>query len=218
MQAQPTDSTHLSYAPSPSIAPVSDPVQFKSQFIDCMEMYADVAIVAEYLDHHADWFGRCAEPMTVEPVGKTGYVLVIGRFGSLGFELEPKIGLDLLPGDAGVYRIETIPVPNYTPQGYDVDFKAAMELVEHDRIDDDEYLDAPLRMTRVQWQLDLTVSIQFPKFIQALPTQLVHGTGEKLLKQIVRQVSRRLTHKVQEDFHTTRNLVMPKQARKWFFQ
>jgi Protein of unknown function (DUF1997) len=218
MQAQPTDPTNSSYAPPLSIAPVSDPVQFKSQYIDCMEMYADAAIVAEYLDHHSQWFGRCAEPMTVEPVGSTGYVLVIGRYGSFGFELEPKIGLNLLPGDENVYRIETIPVPNYTPQGYDVDFKAAMELVEHDRSLDDDDGDAPLRMTRVQWQLDLTVSIQFPKFIQALPANLIHGTGETLLKQIVRQVSRRLTHKVQEDFHTSRNLVMPKQARKWFFQ
>ena len=217
MQAQPTNSSHPSQAPSASIAPVSDPVQFKSQFVDCMEMYADAEMVAAYLDDHATWFGRCAEPMTVEPVGSTGYILVVGRFGSMGFELEPKIGLNLLPGDAGVYRIETIEIPHDVPQGYDVDFRAAMELVEHDRIDA-ETSDAPLRLTRVQWQLDLTVSIQFPKFIQALPSNLIHGTGEKLLKQIVRQVSRRLTHKVQEDFHTSRNLVMPKQARKWFFQ
>ena len=60
MQAQTTDSATPSYAPSASIVPVSDPVQFKSQFIDFMEMYADAAVVADYLDHHADWFGRCA--------------------------------------------------------------------------------------------------------------------------------------------------------------
>jgi Protein of unknown function (DUF1997) len=217
MQAQPTHSGYSSNCePSLSLEPVNDVVQFKSRFVDCMEMYADAAMVAEYLDHHSEWFRRCAEPMTVEPVGKTGYILAIGRYGSLGFELEPKIGLNLLPGDAGVYRIETIPVPDYAPQGYDVDFKAAMELVEHDRTDQDT--DAPDRMTRVQWDLDLTVSIQFPKFIQALPSNLVLGTGEQLLKQIVRQVSRRLTHKVQEDFHSSRNLVFPKQSRKWFFQ
>jgi hypothetical protein len=91
-----------------------------------------------------------------------------------------------------------------------------MELVEHDRTDRDE--NAPDRLTRVQWDLDLTVSIQFPKFIQSLPPNLVLGTGEQLLKQIVRQVSRRLTHKVQEDFHTTRNLTFPKHSHKWFFQ
>ena len=217
MQAQPTNSVFpQTHEPSTSLAPVSDVVQFKTHFVDFMEMYAPSALVAEYLDQHSEWFRRCAEPMTVEPVGETGYVLVVGRYGAMGFDLEPKIGLNLLPGDQGVYRIETIPVPNYAPQGYDVDFKAAMELVEHDRTDRDN--NAPDRLTRVQWDLDLTVSIQFPKFIQSLPSNLVLGTGEQLLKQIVRQVSRRLTHKVQEDFHTTRNLTFPKQSRKWFFQ
>ncbi len=217
MQAQPTNSVFSqTHEPSTSLATVSDVVQFTTHFVDFMEMYAPSALVAEYLDQHSEWFHRCAEPMTVEPVGDTGYVLVVGRYGAMGFELEPKIGLNLLPGDHGVYRIETIPVPNYAPQGYDVDFKAAMELVEHDPTDRDN--DAPDRLTRVQWDLDLTVSIQFPKFIQSLPSNLVLGTGEQLLKQIVRQVSRRLTHKVQQDFHTTRNLTFPNQSRKWFFQ
>ena len=216
MQAQPTNSVFpQTHEPSTSLATVSDVVQFTTHFVDFMEMYAPSALVAEYLDQHSEWFHRCAEPMTVEPVGETGYMLVVGRYGAMGFELEPKIGLNLLPGDHGVYRIETIPVPNYASQGYDVDFKAAMELVEHDRTDGDD--NAPDRLTRVQWNLDLTVSIQFPKFIQALPPNLVLGTGEQLLKQIVRQVSRRLTHKVQEDFHTTRNLTFPKQSPKWFF-
>lgn len=215
MQVQPTHSSYA--APSTSFVPVNEPVRFYSQFIDFMEMYADAETVAAYLDQHSEWFRRCAAPMQVAPIGTTGYVLMVGKYGSLGFELEPKIGLDLLPGAAGVYRIETIPVPDYTPQGYDVDFKAAMELVEHDRSVDDD-AEVPNRLTRVQWQLDLVVSIQFPKFIQALPTNLVHSTGETLLRQIVRQVSRRLTHKVQEDFHSTRNLTLPKQARKWFFQ
>lgn len=210
-------------APEICVDSVSQPVtKFQSQFVDCMEMYTDAATVARYLDHHEEWFRRCALPMVAEPLGATGYVIVIGKFGSMGFEIEPKIGLNLLPSDAGVYRIETLPVPNYTPVGYDVDFRAAMELVEHALTDaDGEFegnADRPNRITRVQWQLDLTVSIHFPKFIQALPNTLVQGTGDQLLKQIVRQMSRRLMHKVQEDFHGSNRLPMPKQHRKWFFQ
>ncbi|MBV8885364.1 MAG: DUF1997 domain-containing protein, partial [Chroococcidiopsidaceae cyanobacterium CP_BM_RX_35] len=39
-----------------------------------------------------------------------------------------------------------------------------------------------------------------------LPNSLIQNTGDRLLHQIVKQVSRRLTYKVQEDFHKSRNL------------
>lgn len=178
-------------------------------------MNADACTVAEYLDAHPIWFRRCAQPMKVEPIGQTGYALVIGQFGSFGYEVEPKVGLDLLPQDKGVYRIETIPVPGYEPGGYDVDFQAAMRLVEARP----EAVDLPVsKITRVQWQLDLTVTIQFPRFIHTLPKALIQSTGDRLLHQIVRQVSSRLTHKVQTDFHSSLGLTLPKRTRKWFFQ
>jgi hypothetical protein len=192
--------------------PVSSATRFRNHFVDSMEMYADAPTVAAYLDDHADWFHRCALPMRAEPLGNNGYVLTIGKFGNLGYEIEPKIGLHLLPGEHegghDIYRIETIEVPDYTPPGYVVDFRAAMELVEQE-----PDADRPA-LTHVQWQLDLTVDIQFPKFIQALPVGLVQRTGEIMLEQIVRQASRRLTHKVQEDFHSTRKIEMPKKG--WF--
>lgn len=189
-----------------------EPTQFRSHFVDCMEMSSDMHTVAEYLDAHSVWFRSCAQPMVVEPLGDNGYALVIGRFGSHGYQIEPKIGLHLLPQDHGVYRIETIPIPGYTTPGYDVDFRAAMELVEMGA----EAL--PTKTTRVEWQLDLTVSIQFPRFIHALPKNLVQSTGDRLLRQIVRQVSNRLTRKVLEDFHKTHGLPIPKPAKRWFFQ
>jgi len=60
------------------------------------------------------------------------------------------------------------------------------------------------------------VMVQFPRFIHALPMSLIETTGDRLLNQIVRQVSRRLTHKVQEDFHTSANLPFPKKHRKFW--
>ena len=109
---------------------VQQPTAFYSRFEDSMEMNGDRQMVAEYLDLHQEWFRRCAQPMQVEPIGKNGYTLSIGRFGSFGYELEPKISLDLKPAEEGVYRIETIAAPNYVPAGYDVNFQAVMELVE----------------------------------------------------------------------------------------
>jgi Protein of unknown function (DUF1997) len=198
----------------------SEPVCFHGSFASCMEMYADAATVARYLDAHRAWFPRCAQPMATESIGETGYALTIGKFGSFGYEVEPKVGLNLLPADQAVYRIQTIAVPNYTPPGYDVDFKAALQLIE--TAPDSELLSAfkkakavaPERVTRVEWELDLQVLIQFPRFIHALPMSLIETTGDRVLNQIVRQVSRRLTHKVQEDFHSSTHLPFPKRHRK----
>ncbi|WP_088893353.1 DUF1997 domain-containing protein [Leptolyngbya ohadii] len=185
----------------------AEPTRFHGTFASSMEMYADARTVAQYLDGHREWFPRCAQPMKSEPIGETGYALTIGRFGAFGYDVEPKIGLDLLPEQQGIYRIATVAVPGYEPPGYDVDFQAALQLIE---IEPDRSLfsakersQLPDRITHVEWELDLQVFLQFPRFIHALPKSIVQSTGDRLLNQIVRQVSRRLTQKVQEDFHTT---------------
>jgi hypothetical protein len=61
----------------------------------------------------------------------------------------------------------------------------------------------------VKWELDLVVDLHFPRFIQRLPYSLIQSTGDRILNQIVRQVSRRLTHTVQKDFHQSLNIPFP---------
>lgn len=185
--------------------------RFHGRYNDRMEMYATAETVAEYLNNHASWFSRCADPMKVEPLGKNGYALVIGRFGSFGYEVEPKIGLELLPPEEGVYRICTIPIPDYHAPGYDVDYRAALQLQENV---ENNCSTCCREMTQVEWELDLSVYIHFPKFIQRIPKSLVLSTGERLLNQVVRQVSRRLTRKVQEDFHQSLGIPFPAHPKK----
>ncbi|HEY9694036.1 MAG TPA: DUF1997 domain-containing protein [Oculatellaceae cyanobacterium] len=196
------------------VASSIEPMRFSSQFVDCMEMYADAVTVAKYLDAHQGWFCRCAHPMTAEPLGDNGYALTIGRFGSFGYQVEPKIGLHLLPQEQGVYPIRTIPVPGYVAPGYEVDFNAAMHLVEvpNDRFNKKANL--PAVITRVEWELDLSVYIQFPKFIYKLPKSVLQTTGDRVLREIVRQVSRRLTPKVQEDFHASLGIPFSPKSKK----
>ncbi|AFY31455.1 DUF1997 domain-containing protein [Calothrix sp. PCC 7507] len=177
--------------------------KFYGRYEDYMEMYAPAQTVAEYLNGHASWFSRCAEPMKVQPLGENGYALIIGKFGSFGYEVEPKVGLELLPPESGIYRIRTIPVPDYHPPGYDVDYRASLQLSE-----------SAGEVTRVEWELDLEVHLHFPRFIQRLPKSLIQSTGDRLLNQIVRQVSRRLTRKVQEDFHQSLRLPFPASFKK----
>jgi Protein of unknown function (DUF1997) len=177
------------------------PFCFSYRFTDKMLMGADVKTVSKYLDAHQGWFTRCALPMTVKPIGKNGYDLTIGKFGSFGYVVEPKIGLELLPQENAVYRIRTVDIPDYTPPGYEVNFNAEMRLIE--TVEGDAVL------TKVDWDLDLSVYIQFPKFIYKFPTQMIQGTGDKVLKQIVNCVSRQLTQKVQADFHGNLGLNIP---------
>jgi Protein of unknown function (DUF1997) len=183
---------------------------YSSQFADVMEMRAPSASVAGYLDRHEGWFRRCAAPMQVTPLEQNGYVLTLGRFGNFGFEVEPTIGLELLPQSEGVYRICTVPPERFQPglgELYDVEFNAALQL-------EDNSHQAPLTMVR--WELDLSVWIRLPAVIGLLPESLVQSSGDHLLRQIVRQISRRLTWKVQEDFHATHGLDCPPRRRAQF--
>lgn len=200
-------------------AALTEETCFRGHFENSMEMYAEPSLVAQYLDNHAAWFRRCAQPMSTEPLGATGYVLTIGKFGSFGYEVEPKVGLDLLPQQEGVYRIRTLAVPGYQAIGYDVDFRASLELVERE-INSEKLPDGlesgqmGATYTSVEWELDLKVTLHFPRFIQALPQSLIQSTGDRLLQQIVQQVSKRLTHKVQEDFHSTMGIPFAKKRRR----
>ena len=189
-------------------ANVATVTKFSGRYQDFMEMPAPVEKVAEYLNAHASWFSRCAEPMKVQSLGENGYALVIGRFGAFGYDVEPKIGLELLPPDEGIYRIRTIPIPDYHPPGYDVDYRASLQLIEKDTST------SIGEVTRVEWELDLIVDLHFPRFIQRLPKSIIQSTGDRLLNQIVRQVSRRLTRKVQEDFHKSLEIPFPANSKQ----
>ena len=186
---------------------------YSNAFADLMEMRAPAEPVARYLDSHEGWFRRCASPMSVTPLGANGYALTLGKFGNFGFEVEPTIGLELLPQHEGVYRIMTVPVPTSgTDTGleglYDVDFRASLRLAPSENPDQ--------ALTLVQWELDLSVWIKLPGVIMLLPDNLVQSSGENLLRQVVRQISRRLTWKVQEDFHSSQSLECPPRRRALF--
>ncbi|MFN5161874.1 MAG: DUF1997 domain-containing protein [Cyanobacteriota bacterium] len=194
--------------------------RYGSTFADLMEMRAPSAVVGSYLDRHEGWFRRCAAPMSVEPLEENGYVLTLGRFGNFGFEVEPTIGLELLPQAAGVYRIITVPLPatDQNLQGlYDVEFNASLRLDEATGAEvSHEDVDQLMAHTLVRWDLDLAVWIRLPSMITMLPDGLVQSSGDHLLRQIVRQISRRLTWKVQEDFHASHGIPCPPRRRAQF--
>ena len=186
---------------------------YRSEFRDRMEMRADFQTVGAYLDRHEGWFRRCAAPMEVKAIDEQAYALTLGRFGNFGFEVEPTIGLRLLPQKAGNYAICTVPLRHQDPalaDLYDVDFQANLSL------EDNSSSDSPEEVTVVSWDLDLSVWIHLPKMITLLPDGLVQSSGDHLLRQIVRQISRRLTWKVQEDFHASHGLTCPPRRRAAF--
>lgn len=197
--------------------------RYASAFSDLMEMRAPAPVVAEYLDAHQGWFQSCASPMEVTPLGERGYALSLGRFGNFGFEVEPTIGLELLPRANGIYSIITVPLPASDPAlagVYDVDFNASLDLDEAgpDRARElsHEDVDRLMAHTLVRWQLDLAVWIRLPSMLTLLPSGLLQSSGDHLLRQIVRQISRRLTWKVQEDFHARHGIPCPPRRRAQF--
>jgi hypothetical protein len=185
---------------------------FEGQYAGQMDMAADIETVGQYLNSHRGWFTRCAHPMKVEPISDHGYALVVGHFVVLGYAVEPKVGLYLSPLDHQVYRIDTVAIPDYVPPGYDVDFNAVLNLREGEVTTQAE---SPL--TQVDWELMLKVKVHKPRFLNALPPHLIKAAGDRLLNQVVRQVSKNLTRKVQEDFHSNSNLPLPPSYHRHYF-
>lgn len=219
LEVSSADSMHLTY---------SNPVEqkrkflFEANFIGQMDMYSDLDTVAKYLNAHEGWFCRCARPMKVEPLPENGYVLTVGKYGSFGYEVEPKIGVILEPPIDNVYVMHTIPLAEYEAAGYEVNYDAVMKLQE-EKVDSPQKVNQgffapktiiPQIITRVSWELALKVKVEFPQFITKLSPNLIQSTGDRLLGQIVSQVSPRLTYKVQQDFHTSHNLPLPHKSSR----
>lgn len=220
LTVSPSNSMILTYSSS---LEQQQPFLFQVSFAGFMNMYSDLATVANYLNAHEGWFCRCAQPMQVEALNNNGYIITVGRFGSLGYEVEPKIAVVLEPPVESIYKMHTIPIPDYQPPGYDVNYRASMELTEIEAsvVTNStcgllrKKIAIPAIITQVNWTLDLDVMVEFPKFVHKLPTSVIQVTGDRLLAEIVKQVSPRLTYKVQEDFHNAHQLPMPpKSSRK----
>jgi len=192
--------------------------EFNVFFAGHVDMFSDLETVAEYLAAHEGWFCRCAQPMNVKPFCQDGYLLNIGKFDSLGYEVEPKIAIVLEPPQNNLYVMRTVPIPDCDFPGYEVQYKSSMELNEiavdsikmslKDKIFTSRQ-DIPESITRLSWHLDLVVSVEFPSFVTRLPRNLIQRSGDHLISQIVRQISPRLSYKVQQDFHLSRGLTLP---------
>ncbi len=196
----------------PPPSPAEEALLLEGHYAGKMDMSADIDTVGRYLNSHRGWFTRCAQPMQVEPISDHGYALVVGHFSVLSYEVEPKVGLYLSPLDHQVYRIDTMPVPGYVPPGYDVDFHAVLRLHECP-----EAASPATAMTQVDWDLSLAVKIHMPRMLSSVPRSLLKTSGDRLLNQVVRQVSKRLTRKVQDDFHHSHNLPLPESYRGHYF-
>lgn len=192
---------------------------FQANFAGVMTMFGDAQTVAAYLDSHQNWFSECAQPMAVVPIANSGYLLTLGRFGALGWEMEVKVALALESSETGSYRMYSIPLTDTSSLPYKVDYQAVLELREIAPPDREaELCQLPTPITQVEWQLNLKIALQFPKFIQRLPASLVQKAGNGLLSQIVGQVSPRLTQRVQRDFHSRLELPPPPKNSTSYWQ
>ncbi len=192
------------------------PFHFQTNFQGYMEMYCDRDSVGRYLDCHQDWFKNCAKPMIAIPLGDNGYTLTVGRFGSFGYEIEAKIDVVMRSLGKSKYIMHTVDFPHDRPLGYKVDYQAALQISEiatksiARKINNKKLIaKLPEQIAKVEWELNLAVAVQFPKFIHKLPASAIQTTGDRLLTQIVKQVSPLLSYKVQKDFHSRHNLPVP---------
>lgn len=202
----------------------NEPFIFTTAFQGYMEMFNPPEIVGQYLDEHNQWFPECAQPMRAEAMGNNGYTLIIGRFGSFGYEVEPKMNVVFEVTPEQKYLMYSVELPEKQNLGYTVQYEAAMELntipLDASSANSKHYpknivQSLPSEVTQVNWNLHLNVGVWFPKFIHRLPISAIQSTGDRLLSQIVRQVSPSLTLKIQKNFHDRLNLPIPPKTSRY---
>jgi len=196
----------------------NQPITFQTHFTGIMEMYSDSETVCNYLNDHRGWFVRCAEPMKAIPYGENGYTLIIGHYGAFGYNVEPQMSVILEPPRENHYTMYSISNPEFNHSGYQVNYRSEMTINPIpitsaakgiEKAYHRHKISPPEIITRINWCLDLFVTVSFPPFIYKLPMSVIYDTGDRLLRQIVKQVSPRLSYKVQKDFHSRFNLPIP---------
>lgn len=203
-----------------------NPVAFQTHYQGMMEMYSDEETVANYLNNHQGWFVRCASPMKAEPFSENGYTLIIGHYGAFGYNVEPQMSVILEPPQSKHYSMYSVTNPEFNHPGYEVNYRSIMDIesillsqasVGIEKVYHQQGKNSlPETITKINWQLNLEVKVRFPRFIYKLPMSIIQNTGDRLLSQIVKQISPSLSYKVQKDFHSRFNLPIPPKTARSF--
>ncbi|MDX2273148.1 MAG: DUF1997 domain-containing protein [Cyanobacteriota bacterium] len=195
----------MSIASSKPVAPPANPTEMPSSIEIVahqqgqVDLDTDVQALAHYLNHHQSWIHHCFKPLQVEALSEDTYRLQFFRIGGMGFELEPCFGVKIWPEDQQVFRLSSIELPSDAELPYKVDCQSYFQLEALP----DAGNSAP--QTRVHWDLKLRIGMELPGFLLALPRKLVHKVGSRVVNQVTRSMSDRLTHNVCTDFYKSIN-------------
>lgn len=145
------------------------------------------------------------------------YRLQFFKIGGLGFELEPSFGVRIWQESETLFRLSSIELPSDEGLPYTVNCEAYFELEQLSLSPDTNSPDTNLNgkaspnsntnpnskdpVTRVHWRLELNISMTLPRFLQALPRQMVYGVGSNVVCRVTRTMSDRLTQNVCQDFY-----------------
>jgi hypothetical protein len=170
-----------------------------------VDLQTDLPRLADYLQNHRDWIDHCFKPLKVEALSANTYKLQFFRIGGLGFELEPCFGVKIWADEGNIFRLSSIELPSDAHLPYKVDCQSYFRLEELSRSEGqdqpDQKEDSHPTLTRVHWDLQLCIQMELPGFLLALPRNLVHRVGTKVVVQVTRSMSDRLTHNVCTDFY-----------------
>ncbi|MEN9205145.1 MAG: DUF1997 domain-containing protein [Thermostichales cyanobacterium DRC_bins_46] len=190
-------------APDPSTDPAVHLVTGRRGEVD---LETPVEELAGYLRHHQEWIHRCFKPLKVQPLGNADYRLQFFRIGGLGFELEPHFAITIWEDPLHCFRLTSLALPEDASLPYQVDCQASFRIEQHSS--------DPQPLTRVYWDLTLKIDLELPGFLQVLPRPLVQKVGIKVVNQVTRSMSDRLTHNVCTDFYRS----VGKAGRRYYIQ
>ncbi len=185
-----TDPTlEIKNQPNESTTPTQVEVYASRQ--GAVDLETDLDRLASHLERHSEWMERCLKPLTVYALSADDYKLQFFQISGLGFSLEPCFGVKVWSEPNYVYCLRSIPLPEDEALPYTVDCWSYYHL---ESIVESE-------VTRVNWKLKLHIVLDLPKFLQALPDSMVYQVGVRVINQVTRTMTDRLTRNVCTDYY-----------------
>ncbi len=198
----------------PGQVPINPGFEVESTCQGQVDLQTDAPTFATYLDSHRDWMERCFKPLKVLPLTDDSYKVQFFRIAGLGLEVEPCFGIQLWSEDRSLFRLRSIELPMEAETPYQITCLSSFRLEPLEPA-------SPLSgysaggfvretsrgssppMIRVHWHLNLLVGMELPGLVKSLPSAFVHRVASRIVNQVTRSMSERLTRNVCSDFYQT---------------
>jgi hypothetical protein len=151
-----------------------------------VELRTALPPLVRYFRDHAHWVPVGFRPLPVQREGEV-YRLQLPRFGAMGYELAPEVGLRVIEESERTHRLVSVDQPDLD---YRVDFGGVLGLEPADE------------RIGVTWQTRFAIEIVPPAFLRLVPEAALKAAAQMAVSAMIGSVCRALIDNLTRDYRS----------------